>query len=168
MSVERRRGAVGARLLPALVLLARPADALRPLAGVVSPVRLRWASASTREVNSADELTQVIDASRDRLAVLRFGSSSCRACAASAPRYNRIASRRRGVDFYEVDTSLASHCGVESTPTAVLYADGKQVDQVGCSLSRWQDFETALAAAECELECLLSAADADAIAEFDV
>ena len=57
---------------------------------------------------------------------------------------------------------------VESTPTAVLYADGKQVDQVGCSLSRWQDFETALAAAECELECLLSAADADAIAEFDV
>ena len=28
MSVERRRGAVAARLLPALVLLARPADAL--------------------------------------------------------------------------------------------------------------------------------------------
>ena len=72
-------------------------------------------------------------------------------------------------DGFLTDACRAIHAhSLESTPTAVLYADGKQIDQVGCSLSRWQDFETALAAAECELECLLSAADADAIAEFDV
>ena len=136
--------------------------------GVVSPVRLKWASASTRAVDNPDELEHVIAGSRERLAVLRFGSPNCRACAASAPRYHRVASRNRNVDFYEVDTSLAKRCGVKATPMAVIYADGKQVDSVVCSLSRWSDFESALAAAECELECILTAADADAIAAFDV
>jgi len=101
------------------------------------------------EVNSLEEYRDAIQSYRDRLVVVRFYATWCKACKAVQPSYYRLANTYKDVMFLEVpvtdqNASLHQGLGVPSIPFGHIYNNYGLVEELKISKKYFGVFEKVL------------------------
>ncbi|MFH1831372.1 MAG: thioredoxin family protein [bacterium] len=97
---------------------------------------------STEQTNVKALTTALFEESvkSEKLTVVKFWASWCKACEQMAPAYEKVATELKdSVNFYQVnvdeETSLAEKHEIKGIPTILFFKDGKQLDKITKALT---------------------------------